>query len=51
MHNGFVTVNGEKMSKSLGNISLVKDLTEDNHGEVIRLVTSFFSLQTGFRLE
>jgi cysteinyl-tRNA synthetase len=37
MHNGFVTVNGEKMSKSLGNISLVKDLTEDNHGEVIRL--------------
>jgi cysteinyl-tRNA synthetase len=25
------------MSKSLGNISLVKDLTEDNHGEVIRL--------------
>jgi cysteinyl-tRNA synthetase len=37
MHNGFVTVNGEKMSKSLGNISLVKDLAEDNHGEVIRL--------------
>jgi cysteinyl-tRNA synthetase len=37
MHNGFVTVNGEKMSKSLGNISLVKDLTESNHGEVVRL--------------
>jgi cysteinyl-tRNA synthetase len=37
MHNGFVTVNGEKMSKSLGNISLVKDLTDSNHGEVIRL--------------
>ena len=37
MHNGFVTVNGEKMSKSLGNIFLVKDLIEDNHGEVIRL--------------
>ncbi|MDA0754540.1 MAG: cysteine--tRNA ligase [Proteobacteria bacterium] len=37
MHNGFVTVHGEKMSKSLGNISLVKDLTKDNHGEVIRL--------------
>ena len=37
MHNGFVTVNGEKMSKSLGNISLVKDLAEGNHGEVIRL--------------
>ena len=25
------------MSKSLGNISLVKDLTKNNHGEVIRL--------------
>ena len=37
MHNGFVTVHGEKMSKSLGNISLVKDLIKDNHGEVIRL--------------
>ena len=37
MHNGFVTVNGEKMSKSLGNISLVKDLTNSNHGEVVRL--------------
>ena len=37
MHNGFVTVNGEKMSKSLGNISLVKDLTVSNHGEVVRL--------------
>jgi cysteinyl-tRNA synthetase len=37
MHNGFVTVSGEKMSKSLGNISLVKDLTNSNHGEVVRL--------------
>jgi cysteinyl-tRNA synthetase len=37
MHNGFVTVNGEKMSKSLGNIYLVKDLTDSNHGEVVRL--------------
>jgi len=37
MHNGFVTVNGEKMSKSLGNIFLVKDLTDSNHGEVVRL--------------
>ena len=37
MHNGFVTINGEKMSKSLGNIILVKDLAENYHGEVIRL--------------
>ena len=37
MHNGFVTIDGEKMSKSLGNIILVNDLTEKYHGEVIRL--------------
>tara|TARA_X000000368_G_scaffold165081_1_gene130235 strand:- start:500 stop:1873 length:1374 start_codon:yes stop_codon:yes gene_type:complete len=37
MHNGFVTIDGEKMSKSLGNIILVRDLAQDHHGEVIRL--------------
>ena len=37
MHNGFVTIEGEKMSKSLGNIILVRDLIQDHHGEVIRL--------------
>ena len=37
MHNGFVTIKGEKMSKSLGNIILTKDLTSEYHGEVIRL--------------
>ena len=37
MHNGFVTINGEKMSKSLENIILTKDLTSEYHGEVIRL--------------
>ena len=37
MHNGFVTINGEKISKSLGNIILVKDLANEYHGEVIRL--------------
>ena len=37
MHNGFVTINGEKMSKSLGNIILVNELTQKYHGEVIRL--------------
>ena len=37
MHNGFVTINGEKMAKSIGNIILVKDLAENYHGEVIRL--------------
>ena len=37
MHNGFVTIEGEKMSKSLGNIILVRELTDSYHGEVIRL--------------
>ena len=37
MHNGFVTIDGEKMSKSLGNIILVNELIESYHGEVIRL--------------
>jgi len=37
VHNGFLTVNGEKMSKSLGNFITVHDLLErDVKGEVIR---------------
>jgi cysteinyl-tRNA synthetase len=37
MHNGFVTVDGEKMSKSIGNIRLVHDLIAHYPGEVLRL--------------
>ncbi len=33
VHNGFVTVEGEKMSKSLGNVTLVHDLVEKYPGE------------------
>jgi cysteinyl-tRNA synthetase len=36
MHNGFVTVEGEKMSKSLGNFYTVQDLLKEWPGEVIR---------------
>ncbi|MBM86262.1 MAG: cysteine--tRNA ligase [Rhodospirillaceae bacterium] len=36
MHNGFVTVEGEKMSKSLGNFYTVNELLEEWPGEVIR---------------
>jgi cysteinyl-tRNA synthetase len=36
MHNGFINVNAEKMSKSLGNVLLVKDLVKDYRGEVVR---------------
>jgi cysteinyl-tRNA synthetase len=38
MHNGFITVNGEKMSKSLGNFFTVHDLLDEAPGEAIRLV-------------
>jgi cysteinyl-tRNA synthetase len=37
MHNGFLTVAGAKMSKSLGNFTTVTDLLQKWHGEVIRL--------------
>lgn len=38
VHNGFLTVNGEKMSKSLGNFITVRELLDKGiKGEVIRL--------------
>ncbi|MEL6955823.1 MAG: cysteine--tRNA ligase, partial [Pseudomonadota bacterium] len=36
LHNGFLDMGGEKMSKSLGNVVLLKDLRGDWPGEVIR---------------
>ena len=39
VHNGFLTVNGEKMSKSLGNFVTIAELLEKGiNGEVIRYV-------------
>ncbi len=37
MHNGFLQVEGEKMSKSLGNFVTIRDLLSDWPGEVLRL--------------
>ena len=37
MHNGFVTIEEKKMSKSLGNVVLLKDYLNVYNGEVIRL--------------
>ncbi|HTK83753.1 MAG TPA: cysteine--tRNA ligase [Patescibacteria group bacterium] len=37
VHNGFLTVENEKMSKSLGNFRLVHDLLQHHSGEVLRL--------------
>ncbi len=37
MHNGFLQVEGEKMSKSLGNFLTIRELLTDWPGEVLRL--------------
>jgi len=37
LHNGLVFVNGEKMSKSLGNFLLVRDVLGEHGGEAVRL--------------
>ena len=37
LHNGFVNIESEKMSKSLGNVLLVHDLIDQAPGEAIRL--------------
>ena len=45
MHNGFVQINGEKMSKSLGNSFFVKDALKYYSGEVLR----FYLMSTHYR--
>jgi cysteinyl-tRNA synthetase len=37
VHNGFVKINQEKMSKSLGNFRLIRDMLKQYHPEAIRL--------------
>ena len=45
MHNDFITINGEKMSKSLGNIIRIKDVLKKYNGEIIR----YFLLSAHYR--
>jgi cysteinyl-tRNA synthetase len=45
MHNGFVTIGGEKMSKSLGNSFFLKDALKAYDGEALR----FYLLATHYR--
>lgn len=45
LHNGFITVNEEKMSKSLGNFFLVQDITKHYAPAVLR----FFLIATHYR--
>lgn len=48
MHNGFVTINGEKMSKSLGNSFFLKDILKSYSGEVIRFYLLTAQYRTNF---
>ncbi|WP_395376880.1 cysteine--tRNA ligase [Marinicella sp. W31] len=36
VHNGFITMSEQKMSKSLGNIELIREVLAENQGETIR---------------
>ncbi|GEK59699.1 cysteine--tRNA ligase [Marinococcus halophilus] len=45
MHNGYININNEKMSKSLGNFVLVHDMIQQHDPEVIR----FFMMQAHYR--
>lgn len=55
MHNGYLTVNGEKMSKSLGNFITVHELLEEfpGKGEAVRmaLLTSHYRQPADFSRE
>ena len=45
MHNGYITIDDEKMSKSAGNFFTVRDILKDYKGEVIR----YFLLSAHYR--
>jgi len=45
MHNGFITVNNEKMSKSLGNFFILRDILAKYRADVIR----FYLIATHYR--
>ena len=53
MHNGFVNINGEKMSKSLGNSFFLKDILKSYSGEVVRfyLMTAHYRSDFNFNEE
>lgn len=51
VHNAFLNIEGEKMSKSLGNFFTVNDITEQFDGEVVRLylLSAHYRTQLDFR--
>ncbi|MGL6161726.1 cysteine--tRNA ligase [Microbulbifer sp.] len=50
MHNGYVNIEGEKMSKSLGNFRMVNDLLQQYPGEVLRfaLISAHYRSELNF---
>lgn len=48
MHNGFVQIDGEKMSKSLGNSFFLKDTLKIYNGEVVRFYLSSVHYRNDF---
>ncbi|WP_075187384.1 cysteine--tRNA ligase [Teredinibacter haidensis] len=53
MHNGYINIDGEKMSKSLGNFRTVRELLERYSGEVIRfaLLSAQYRSELDFSFE
>lgn len=53
MHNGYINIGGEKMSKSLGNFKTVRDLLGSYKGEVIRyaLLSAQYRSELDFSLD
>ena len=53
MHNAYVDIDGEKMSKSLGNFRTVRDLLERYRGEVLRfaLLSAHYRSPLNFSVE
>ena len=55
LHNGFIQINGDKMSKSLGNFFLLREILEKFSGNVVRVIknvnfvndTSYFTVLFG----
>lgn len=45
MHNGYINIDGKKMSKSLGNFFTVRDILKQYDGEIVR----FFMLSAHYR--
>ena len=53
MHNGYINIDGEKMSKSLGNFRMVNDLLKSYHGETLRyaLLSAQYRSELNFNLD